>query len=99
MDGYVEDYSYSSFPAVKIARLLVDSRYRGAPYGLGRLLVSLALGITKDEVCPAVGCRFVMVDAKKESVKFYEKCGFRALNTDENKERDIPVMFIDLLKT
>lgn len=89
-------YPYNHYPAVKIARLAVDKTLAGA--GLGRALVNLALGQSKRIVCPAVGCRFVMVDSKKQAVKFYEKCGFTLLNTVTNKQREEPVMFMDLNK-
>ncbi|MEO6041718.1 MAG: GNAT family N-acetyltransferase [Croceibacterium sp.] len=89
-------YLYNHYPAVKIARLAVDKELAGA--GLGRALVKLALGQAKRIVCPAVGCRFVVVDSKSQAVKFYEKCGFTLLDTPANRERDEPVMFIDLNK-
>lgn len=90
------DYRYSHFPAVKIARLAVDQKYRG--YELGKTLVNLALGQAKNVICPAVGCRFVVVDSKSQSVKFYEKCGFTILDTEENRNRASPVMWVDLKK-
>lgn len=91
-------YTYRQYPAIKIARLAVDERARGQ--GVGKYLVLLAIGISKAIICPAVGCRFVMVDAKRDSVAFYrDKCSFRLLETDENKARDEPVMFFDLYNT
>jgi len=89
-------YRYHGYPAVKLARLAVDARRRSA--GLGRLLVEFALGLVKEVICPAVGCRFMVVDSKRESVAFYESCGFTMLDTGENRARDEPVMFIDLHK-
>jgi GNAT superfamily N-acetyltransferase len=90
------DYRYKQYPAVKIARLAIDKSVQGI--GLGKHLVDLALGIAKREVCPSVGCRFVMVDSKKNSVRFYERCGFTMLDTPSNKERGEPVMYVDLSK-
>ncbi len=87
-------YLYNHYPAVKIARLAVSQNLAGR--GLGRVLVNLALGQAKSVVCPAVGCRFVVVDSKKQAVKFYAKCGFTMLDTEANRGRDEPVMFIDL---
>ena len=89
-------YRYRSYPAVKIARLAVDERYRGND--LGKMLVTLALGIAKDQICPAVGCRFVTVDAKVDAVKFYERLGFSFLETEQNRQRPEPILFIDLYK-
>jgi GNAT superfamily N-acetyltransferase len=91
------DYSYRHYPAVKIARLAVDQRVAGNR--IGTTLVNLALGQAKRIICPTVGCRFVVVDSKRESVPFYEKCGFTMLDTDDNKNRLAPVMWIDLNKT
>jgi len=91
-------FGYEHCPAVKIARLAVDSRF--SKRGIGKLLVEFSLGIVLDEVCPRVGCRFVVADAKKDAVEYYaDKCGFTLLDTDENRARDAPIMFVDLLKT
>ena len=89
-------FPYDTYPAVKIARLLVDDRYRGQ--GLGVQLVNFAQGIAKAEICPAIGCRFVVVDSKAESVRFYERCGFTLVDTAENRARPEPVMYLDLHK-
>ncbi len=89
-------YPYRAYPAIKIARLAVDFRFNRQ--GLGRRLVELALGITKSDICPSVGCRFVVVDAKQNSVPFYRKCGFTLLDTAENKARSEPIMFLDMAK-
>lgn len=70
----VEDYHYQDLPAVKIGRLAVDNRYRGKD--LGRDLVSMAIAITKGQIMPRVGCRFLVVDSKKESIAFYESAAF-----------------------
>jgi GNAT superfamily N-acetyltransferase len=91
------DFPYNTYPAVKIARLLVDDRYRDKR-GLGRLLVNFAQGLARDEICPAVGCRFVVVESKRTSVGFYERCGFTMIDTDENRDRAEPVMYLDLHK-
>jgi predicted N-acetyltransferase YhbS len=90
-------YDYTKYPAVKIARLAVDKRVRGNR--LGEALVDLAIGVTRDIVCPHVGCRFIVVDSKQQSVAFYGKCGFTLLATPDNRDREEPIMFIDLHKT
>lgn len=96
-DGVV--FPHDHYPAVKIARLLVDERYRGDNgRGFGRYLVDFALGIARNEICPAVGCRFVVVDSKRESEKFYERCGFTLVDTAANRKLPEPVMYIDLHK-
>lgn len=90
------DYRYRHYPAVKIARLAVDARQRGQD--IGTQLLDLSLAITLEVICPEVGCRFLMVDAKQDSVGFYSKAGFTMLDTPANRQRDEPVMFIDLPK-
>lgn len=64
----------ANIPLSRIARLAVDKSIQRA--SLGRHLVDIALGMDRREVCPSVGCRFVVVESKKRAVKFYEKCGF-----------------------
>ncbi|WP_374625275.1 GNAT family N-acetyltransferase [Devosia sp.] len=91
-------YPYRQYPAVKIARLAVDHRLQGRKLHIGTMLVDLSVGIAKDVISPSVGCRFIVVDAKRRSVGFYERYGFTALDTPANRERDEPVMFIDLYK-
>ncbi|MBB4660258.1 GNAT family N-acetyltransferase [Parvularcula dongshanensis] len=95
-DGNDVQYRYDHYPAVKIARLAVAKDHQGS--GLGSALVDLALGVTEANVCPTVGCRFIVVDSKRQSVGFYKKAGFVMIDTPENEERDHPVMFIDMMK-
>lgn len=45
---------------------------------------------------PHVGCMFVVLDAKQQSMKFYEKHGFRKVDTAENSRLEHPVMFVDI---
>ena len=89
-------YTYTAYPAIKVARLAVVSNYRRS--AIGRTLIDFALGTVKSRICPVVGCRFIVVDAKKASVPFYDRCGFTMLDTEENRARSEPVMFIDLHK-
>lgn len=89
-------FPFDTYPAIKIARLLVDERYRGNGHSIGRRLVNFAQGVAREDICPAVGCRFVVVDAKQESIGFYEKCGFTLIDTAENRQRPAPVMYLDL---
>jgi GNAT superfamily N-acetyltransferase len=89
-----ERYPYTNYPAIKIARLLVDSGRR--EQGLGTQLVDLAFGIATQEIGPRVGCRFLIVDSKPEAVEFYKKRGFTLLDTQENRQRDALIMFVDL---
>lgn len=97
-------FPYRHWPAVKISRLLVDARYRKdgdrhkAGMRFGETLVKLAIGVAMEQICPAIGCRFVMVDSKAAAIDFYERIGFRLLDTEANHEREERIMFIDLHK-
>jgi GNAT superfamily N-acetyltransferase len=91
------DFRYREYPAVKIARLFCDSNVRGLQ--IGKTLVELAVGIAQEWVAAHVGCRFIVVDSKPESVGFYLKQGFTILDTLDNKRSDSPLMFIDLLRS
>lgn len=92
----IEDYAYQDLPAVKIGRLAVDRRNQ--KNNLGRDLVAMAIALARSEIMPRVGCRFLVVDSKKDSIGFYKKCGFRLLDTENNTKRENPVMFLDLWK-
>jgi GNAT superfamily N-acetyltransferase len=83
-------------PVLRLARLAVDERVRGR--GVGAVLVgavlSLALQVAKD-----VGCVGVVVDAKPESVSFYERVGFIPLELVAGELGDRPqprAMFLAL---
>lgn len=85
-----------SLPGIKLARMAVDQRLQGR--GLGKSLLAYAAGLAKDKVCPAIGCKLLVTDAKRSAVSFYEKRGFTMLDTDENRAKNSPVMFIDIAK-
>lgn len=87
--------NYQFLPAVKIARLAVDSRYRNS--GIGGMLVDYALALILDAIAENVGCRFVVADAKAEAVIFYEKQGFVLLDTESNQAAEHRLMFLDLV--
>lgn len=87
---------YSDFPAVKIARIAVDQRIRGRGYG--EAMVQFAISITKRDVMPRVGCRFLVAEAKLGAIGFYERVGFTPLDTEKNRRRPLPVVFLDLHK-
>jgi ribosomal protein S18 acetylase RimI-like enzyme len=85
-----------NMPAVKLARLAVDTELQGND--LGTMLVDFAVGLTMEHVAAHVGCRFLVTDAKQQSIGFYEKLGFTMLDTEENKTRNAPLMFVHLTK-
>lgn len=85
---------YEAFPAVKIARLAVDQSLQGN--GFGSEFLDWCMNHVKLAIMPHVGCRFLVVDAKRDSITFYQKSGFLLLNTDSNHTDEHPLMFFDL---
>jgi GNAT superfamily N-acetyltransferase len=89
---------YKTLPALKIGRLAVDDNYQKK--GFGRTLLQLAYVYAKkisDDFC---GCRFLILDAKrnkepsKDSVHFYKKMNFSVLK--ERQKGTLP-MYLDIL--
>jgi len=89
-DG-VDGYQYSRYPCIKIARVAVDREYTGK--GIGRFLLLWAVG-TVYRVSRVVGCRYITVDAKKESIQFYQKNGFKLIK--KYAERNFPPMYLNM---
>lgn len=83
---------YEAFPAVKIARLAIDKTLQGQGYG--KKLLEWAITLIRDKISSQIGCRFLVVDAKQDSILFYEKVGFSLFNTEIPDEH--PLMFLDL---
>ena len=82
---------YKSLPALKIGRLCVDNRFAGR--GIGTIITnsSMAIAVLISEI---VGCRFVVLDSKKEAVNFYSKLGFKTLRKED---KEITPMYFDLM--
>jgi ribosomal protein S18 acetylase RimI-like enzyme len=87
--------NYEFLPAVKIARLAVDSRYRNS--GIGGTLIDYTIALVLDKIAENVGCRFVVTDAKTEAVDFYVKQGFTVLDSIGNQATEHRLMFLDLI--
>lgn len=67
-----EGVLYKTFPAVKIGFLAADKRARGT----GKFLVEWAMDYIATALSPAVGVRFVSVDALYDADKQYDSSGF-----------------------
>ncbi len=81
---------YRTLPALKIGRMCVDDHFQQR--GLGRLMVSFAAEIAKEVSQQKMGCRFLTVDAKQNSVGFYLRMGFKPL---EGRKITVP-FYLDL---
>ncbi len=83
---------FKSYPAMKIGRLGVSERYKGA--GIGTMIIDYLkeLFISNNRT----GCKYITVDAYRQSLSFYEKNGFNYLTQlDEND--DTRLMYFDLI--
>ena len=86
-------YNYRFFPAVKIARLGVYTKYQRRHVGTSLLNMTKEYFLKQNRT----GCRFLTVDAynKEDVIKFYEHNGFKFL-WDQDKEKETRIMFFDL---
>lgn len=85
---------YDIFPAVKIARLALDKSLHNQ--GIGRRILDWCITHVQDRVMPEVGCRFLVVDSKRESISFYKNGGFKLLERVNRPDDEHPLMYIDL---
>lgn len=90
----VDGFKYADYPAVKLARLAVDSDLQGQ--GVGAQLVDFAVALTEEHIMPHAGCRFLVVDAKPNSVGFYQHKGFSKMGVADDGGQAFTTMFIDL---
>ncbi len=67
------DLNVSDFPAFKVARLAVDRRHQKKGYG--KYILFWAMGHIEEVASHAA--RYVIVDAKAESLPFYQRFKFR----------------------
>ena len=82
---------YKSYPAVKLGRLAVNLPYQQKHLGTVLLDYIKVFFIEGNKT----GCRFITVDAYRQSLAFYEKNGFKYL-TEEDKDADTRLMYYDL---
>lgn len=82
---------FRSYPAMKIGRLGVHIDFKGKGYGRAILDYLKILFITNNRT----GCKYITVDAYRESLGFYENNGFKYL-TEKDKEKDTRLMYFDL---
>lgn len=91
----ISGFRFNSYPAMMLARLAVDKRFQGQ--GIGTELLDLAISLVVGSIMPIAGCRYLLVDAKESSVRFYERHGFARLGELPDSKRDLTSMYIDLL--
>jgi GNAT superfamily N-acetyltransferase len=81
-----------SYPAVKIGRLTVAKKY--ANMGLGKYTILAIKSMYINEPQRA-GCRFLIVDAYRNALPFYEKNKFKFL-TEQDCNDNTRIMYFDL---
>jgi predicted GNAT family N-acyltransferase len=79
------------YPSMKIGRLAVSKNYQGKKIGQNILTILKILFITENRT----GCRFITVDAYRQSLEFYVKNGFLFFS-DKDKDEDTRQMYYDL---
>src|SRR5258708_13648569 len=82
------------FPYTTLFRSAVDTSLQGQ--GVGSQLVDFVIALITDHVMPYTGCRFLVVDAKPESVRFYAAKGFLPIGTSTDGPTATTTMFTDL---
>ena len=82
-----------SYPAVKIGRLAVSKKF--ANMGIGTMIIDIIKELYENISLQNAGCRFIIVDAYKNALSFYEKNGFRYL-TENDKNDATRIMYFDL---
>ncbi|MFM9908696.1 MAG: GNAT family N-acetyltransferase [Chitinophagaceae bacterium] len=82
---------FTSYPAMKIGRLGVHNKHKGKQYGTAILDYLKVLFVTNNRT----GCKYITVDAYKQSLRFYENNGFEYL-TEKDKDSDTRLMYFDL---
>jgi hypothetical protein len=88
------NYPFKTMPAVKIAKLAVDSEAKKKYTGIGTQMVNVAAAIATQTYHDRFACRFLTVDADIEHDKgvleFYNKNGF-VPNQEMNKKNSIMI--------
>jgi len=83
-------------PALKITRLLTSDEYTNL--GIATRLLFLA-DILAFLLSNQIGCKAIVVDAKKDAVSFYERNGFDILNSEaDTTETLLMIKKVDTLK-
>ncbi len=82
---------YKTMPSVKIGRFAVHKDFKKMKHG-STIMDFIKIWFVKGN---KTGCRFIIVDALKESLPFYEKNGFSFLSNKDEKDLT-RLMYFDL---
>lgn len=83
---------YKTLPAIKIGRICVDEDYKRKGIGtkITYFVMKKLIRVNRE-----AGCRFLIVDAKKEAIKFYKRMNFSVL---KEREKGTLPMYYDMIK-
>jgi len=84
--------NYKTLPAIKIGRLCVNRKYRKR--GIGKKMIVFSMKKLL-EISEDVGCRFIVVDAKRGAAHFYKRLEFDIL---KEREKGVIYMYYDMYK-
>jgi GNAT superfamily N-acetyltransferase len=87
-----EHTPYLYFPSLMVGRLATDKRF--FRQGVGRLMCQFAVA-TAVRMRKHAGCQFVTLNAKPDSISFYQNCGFK-LGENQPPNRREPFMYFKL---
>lgn len=92
--GFPERKQFGSYPAIKIGRFAVSSRYKGR--NIGTDLMNLIKGML-DENPNYSAFRYLTVDAYLSAIDFYRKNGFKVLSEKVLNDHT-RLMFFDMME-
>lgn len=84
-------YGKENYPALQISQLAVCQEL--GDHDIGTFLCDFSLAVAY-KLSESVGCRFLVLNSKKDVVGFYEKYGFKLLPNQETRRQ--PVMFLNI---
>lgn len=90
IDG-VAGCPYKKYPAIKIGRFAVDRKFERN--GIGSFLLKAAIG-RAIALSKEIGCRYITVDSKHDSIVFYKKHEFKVV--ESYKDNEYPKMYLNM---
>lgn len=81
-----------NYPAIKIGRLAVSLNSQRGNIGTKIINTIINYAISQNDFC---GCKFIIVDAYRASISFYQKNNFKFL-TDRDSTADTRQMYLNL---
>ncbi len=90
-----KNIKYHPLPALKICRMGVNSEFQRM--GVGEIMFYFSMGLIKD-INKKIGCRFLYVDSKHESINFYKRMGFQYYKKKKTDKRPTIPFYIDVLE-